>query len=227
MKPDYRPGEERVTSVTGGQKGRKPERFGGGDPLAMRELALVYGMGEQKYDRYNYLKGYPWSLSVDALFRHMFAFLAGENRDEESGLLHTAHVAWHALTLTSFLLREVGEDDRAPQPCFPGSDCRCTGCLGQRERDGDYGPGEYDQNWLATARAIGLEDRDIASVLGDINSEDEFDRSLEMYGPGITRWRSPAAVWIDPPPARCDHWVSLDRYCRRCEEDASMIMGTD
>lgn len=106
--------EVRVTSATGGEKGQKEARFGGGDPLAMMELARVYGFGEQKYDRYNYLKGYAFSLSVDALFRHLFAFLAGEDRDPESGLLHTAHVAWHGQTLTSFLLRGVGEDDRPP-----------------------------------------------------------------------------------------------------------------
>ncbi len=113
---DYRPGEHevRVTSSTGGEKGQKSARLGGADPLALMELARVYGMGEEKYARYNYLKGYDWSLSVDALFRHLLAFLAGEDRDPESGLLHTAHVAWHALTLTSFQLRDIGSDDRAP-----------------------------------------------------------------------------------------------------------------
>lgn len=106
--------EVRVTSATGGQKGQKDARLGGADPLAMMELARVYGFGEQKYARYNYLRGYAWSLSVDALQRHLMGFLAGEERDPESGLLHTAHVAWHGLTLTSFQIRGVGEDDRAP-----------------------------------------------------------------------------------------------------------------
>jgi hypothetical protein len=105
---------ERVTSSTGGQKDRKTARFGGADPLALQELARVYGHGEQKYTRYNYLRGYDWSLSVDALFRHLFAFLAREERDPESGLLHMAHAAWHALTLVSFALRGVGTDDRVP-----------------------------------------------------------------------------------------------------------------
>ena len=108
--------EVRITSETGGQKGAKPARFGGIDPLAAMELAKVYGYGEmQKYERYNYLKGYDWSLSVDALFRHLFAFLSGEDFDPETGFRHTAHVAWHALTLTSFQLRGIGKDDRAPR----------------------------------------------------------------------------------------------------------------
>lgn len=112
--------ETRVTSVTGGEKGQKDARLGGGDPLALTELAKVYGFGEQKYSRYNYLKGYQWSLSIDALLRHLMAFIGGEDRDPESGLLHTAHVAWHGLTLTSFLLRDIigpdgSFDDRPPR----------------------------------------------------------------------------------------------------------------
>lgn len=97
--------EVRVTSESGGQKGQKQARLGGADPLAMMELARVYGYGEGKYDRFNYLKGYPYSLSIDALYRHFLAFQSGEDRDPESGLLHTAHVAWHALALTAYLLR--------------------------------------------------------------------------------------------------------------------------
>lgn len=133
---EYKPGEVRVTSATGGQKGQKMVRLGGADPIAMLELGRVYGMGETKYDRFNYLRGYEWSLSIDALKRHLLAFEAGEEYDEcsahpglhgdahmdvfdplkcdGSGLLHTAHVAWHGLALTSFIVRGVGEDDRAP-----------------------------------------------------------------------------------------------------------------
>lgn len=104
--------ETRVTSPTGGQKGEKLPKFGGMDALAALEVARVYGFGEQKYERYNYLKGYKWSLSIDALFRHLFAFLSGEDRDPESGLLHTSHVEWHASALSAFALRGIGEDDR-------------------------------------------------------------------------------------------------------------------
>lgn len=115
--------EFRYRSETGGEKGMKNERLGGADPNALRELAKVYSMGENKYARYNYLKGYPWSLSVDALYRHLLAFLAGEDRDPQSGLLHTAHVAWHALTLTAFVQRNIGTDDRAPgAPVGPSCD---------------------------------------------------------------------------------------------------------
>jgi hypothetical protein len=64
----------------------------------------VYGFGAGKYDPTNYRKGYEFSLSISALFRHLLAFQSGENLDPESGLSHMAHVAWHALALTQWML---------------------------------------------------------------------------------------------------------------------------
>ena len=49
---------------------------------------------------------------MNALMRHALAFWSGEDRDPESGHLHVAHVAWHALALVSFHLRGLGEDTR-------------------------------------------------------------------------------------------------------------------
>lgn len=104
--------EIRVTSATGGQKGTKPSQLGTIDPIALLHLGEVSGFGAQKYDAFNYLKGYDWRLTVDAALRHLLAFWGGEDRDPESGLLHPAHFAWHGLALTSFVLRDVGEDTR-------------------------------------------------------------------------------------------------------------------
>lgn len=105
-------GEVRVTSETGGQKGRKLAELATVDPLALMELAKVSGFGAQKYESFNFLKGYDWSLSANAAFRHLLLFLMGEDYDEESGLPHTAHFAWHGMALTSFLKRGIGTDDR-------------------------------------------------------------------------------------------------------------------
>lgn len=106
--------EERVTSDSGGEKGRKMAEMGAIDPVARAMLAQVAGYGGRKYDRLNYLKGYDWSLSIDALHRHMLAFESGEDFDDESGMPHMAHVAWHALALVSFQMRGIGNDDRPP-----------------------------------------------------------------------------------------------------------------
>lgn len=108
---------ERVeTSATGGRKGQKLAQLSAIDPLALTALAEVAGMGADKYDRMNYLRGYPWHLCMDALQRHTLAFWAGEDTDPESGRPHMAHAAWHALALVSFLVRHIGDDDRPDRP---------------------------------------------------------------------------------------------------------------
>ena len=111
-----RPGETRVVDPTsGGEKGQKATQVSTLDPVALDMLGRVGGMGAAKYDRYNYLKGYAWHLSFDAAMRHALAFWAGEDLDEESGLPHTAHAAWHLNALTSFFVRGIGTDDRPPR----------------------------------------------------------------------------------------------------------------
>lgn len=108
--------EERVVDPeTGGEKGRKDIEIGFLDPLAMEELGRVASMGARKYEPFNYLKGFSWMLSINAMFRHIYAFLRGEDRDPESGALHLAHACWHCLSLVSFTLRKLGTDDRAPK----------------------------------------------------------------------------------------------------------------
>lgn len=110
-------GEEvRVTSETGGAKGQKAAQLGTVDPVALLHLSEVSGYGAQKYgESFNFLRGYDWRLSFDAMQRHMLAYWSGEDRDLESGLLHPAHAAWHGLAMTSFALRQVGEDTRPPR----------------------------------------------------------------------------------------------------------------
>ena len=91
--------EEQTTSPTGGQKGTKPVRHGLIDPSFLNELALHAGLGAAKYSDGNWRKGYPLSLSYDALQRHANAWWAGESRDAELGTSHMAAVAFHAMVL--------------------------------------------------------------------------------------------------------------------------------
>ena len=97
---------------TGGKKAVKASQLGFIDPEALYELGKVAGFGTQKYDKWNYLKGYDYSLSFNAAMRHMLQFWGGEDYDEESNHLHVLHAAWHMLALASFLMKEVGTDDR-------------------------------------------------------------------------------------------------------------------
>lgn len=108
-------GEVRIIDeMTGGAKGQKNCQMGALDPLALVQVGLVAGFGATKYERYNFAKGYRWSLSYDALQRHLMAFWNGENLDPESGLPHLAHAGWHCLALLTFSLRGRGTDDRFP-----------------------------------------------------------------------------------------------------------------
>lgn len=113
--------EVRLTDpATGAQKGRKPERFELLPWGALEEVARVYGFGAHKYEDHNWRKGYPWSWSLGALIRHTSRILCGEDRDPESGLLHSAHVAFHALALTEYMLYRTGTDDRWKGPSTDG-----------------------------------------------------------------------------------------------------------
>jgi len=107
--------EQRITSETGGEKGRKITEIGFLDPVALEMAGRVAGFGAQKYASFNFLKGYNWSLSYNALLRHLMAFMRGEDIDSESGMPHIAHAAWQALALCSFWQRNIGTDDRPPK----------------------------------------------------------------------------------------------------------------
>jgi hypothetical protein len=103
-----------VDPVTGGEKGAKQAMLGAIDPNALNDLALVAGFGAIKYAPFNYAKGYAWSLSYNALLRHVLAFLGGEDTDPESELPHLAHASWHCMTLLTFSRFNRGTDDRFP-----------------------------------------------------------------------------------------------------------------
>lgn len=114
--------EVRVTDPkTGGQKGSKDERYDLFPFDALDEIARVFGVGARKYEPWNWLRGYAWSLSLASLLRHVSRFAQGEDRDPETGCLHLAHAAWHCLVLIVFYLRGLGTDDRQPPPGGPSA----------------------------------------------------------------------------------------------------------
>jgi hypothetical protein len=101
-----------VDETTGGKKGAKNIRLHAIPWESLAELGRVFAFGENKYDDYNFRKGYKWSLSFDALQRHLWLFWNREDRDAESALHHMAHAAWHCLVLLFYSLTERGTDDR-------------------------------------------------------------------------------------------------------------------
>ena len=103
-----------VDPISGGEKGSKLARFSLIPGEFLWALAEHYGKGARKYAEKNWERGYKWSLSVDALERHLTQFKLGEEVDEETGSCHLIAVAWHAVALYIFKLRKIGTDDVRP-----------------------------------------------------------------------------------------------------------------
>ena len=82
-------------------------------------LADVSTKGSLKYDARNWEKGMGWGSMIGCMKRHINKFLAGERYDGDgfdieagtTGCHHLAMVAWNALALMTYDLREIGEND--------------------------------------------------------------------------------------------------------------------
>jgi hypothetical protein len=82
-------------------------------PNALREVAEVYTFGALKYEDRNWERGISWGRVYGAVQRHLHAFWAGQDLDEESGLPHLAHAAFGLLALLEFSRTHPELDDRA------------------------------------------------------------------------------------------------------------------
>ena len=85
-------------------------------PEALEELARVYTFGAAKYADENWRKGMRWRRIFGAIMRHSWAWMRGEDVDQESGLPHLAHAAWGCFTLLAYSKCRLGEDDRPVMP---------------------------------------------------------------------------------------------------------------
>jgi len=79
---------------------------------ALEAVIRVFTFGAKKYGDFNWENGFKFSRLTGACFRHIFAWLKGENLDPESGESHLAHAACCLLMLISFQLKGTGTDDR-------------------------------------------------------------------------------------------------------------------
>jgi len=104
--------EERVVNpITGGEKGKKIERYDLIPSRPLREVARNYGIGAQKYAERNWEKGVAWSLNFGALNRHLWAWWEGEKYDE-AGFHHLSAVVFHAMALMEYEMTHPEMDDR-------------------------------------------------------------------------------------------------------------------
>lgn len=101
-----------VNNTTGGEKGRKPQRFELLPPSGIMLTAEVFGRGAEKYEDRNWERGVDWSLMFGAMMRHMWAWWGGETCDPETGLNHLGHAAFHVLGLIQLSETHPELDDR-------------------------------------------------------------------------------------------------------------------
>lgn len=113
--------EVRITNEkTGGQKGRKPERWALVPTEQMAEVARLFGFGAEKYAANNWMLGYDWDLSYEAAVRHLNDFWNGESThevtpgDPSTRVSHLASVIFHSLALMFFEKYHQELDNR---PC--------------------------------------------------------------------------------------------------------------
>lgn len=79
---------------------------------AVEAEARVLGFGAKKYEPDNHRKGFAWRRLIDAALRHVLAVADGEDRDSETGELHTAHARCMLGFLHEHMERGLGVDDR-------------------------------------------------------------------------------------------------------------------
>ncbi len=82
-------------------------------PLCTLEDEIrVWEYGERKYAAYNWTKGMKWSIPFECALRHLEAWQAGIELDEESGLPHLAHAMCNLRMLTLYSKTYPEGDDR-------------------------------------------------------------------------------------------------------------------
>jgi hypothetical protein len=81
-------------------------------PDALLGTAAVFEYGSKKYSANNWRKGILISRLTGALLRHIFAFMAGQDIDPESGLPHLDHALCSLMMLRSTWATRKDMDDR-------------------------------------------------------------------------------------------------------------------
>jgi hypothetical protein len=80
------------------------------------EVAKVLEFGAHKYDAWNWKGGFRWVRVTNAVLRHIFSWLGGEDKDPETGISHLAHASCGLMFLIDFEINKLGEDDRWKKP---------------------------------------------------------------------------------------------------------------
>lgn len=87
------------------------------DLVPFQEITDAYvrvaEFGAKKYEPWNWSKGLSRTQLLCSLLRHAFSYIRGEDKDSESGLNHTDHILWNAVTLVHSVTHNINDDRRA------------------------------------------------------------------------------------------------------------------
>jgi len=81
-------------------------------PRATRDMAEVFTFGAAKYGDYNWQRGMEWTKMIASAKRHLNAIESGIDYDDESGLLHVAHLAANIHMLNAYYYIHPQGDNR-------------------------------------------------------------------------------------------------------------------
>jgi hypothetical protein len=72
---------------------------------SVEEIVKVLEFGANKYAAHNWSNngGFKYTRVINAMLRHIFAFMRGEDLDPETGLSHLAHAGCNILFILHFI----------------------------------------------------------------------------------------------------------------------------
>ena len=79
---------------------------------AMTGIGRAMTYGAKKYDAHNWRGGFKWLRLASAANRHLWAWIGGQDNDDESGLNHLYHTGACIMMLIGHVDSNLGEDDR-------------------------------------------------------------------------------------------------------------------
>lgn len=82
------------------------------DFKSLEDMVRVLEFGCKKYDEFNWQKGLTTKSICESMLRHLFSYLNGEDKDEESGISHIGHIQCNTMFLSYMMNNKPEMDNR-------------------------------------------------------------------------------------------------------------------